>query len=517
MERVVYTVDYVSYFLIDTVTRQAVPHRALLTGLLVLCLTLSASAASPHHPGWGRTALEDFLKDTLSLASLELSDPTMASLKGGLLVDDGEKLACFLRPGDTAVQISATSSIRLTLIGSEETVHTLSISHSVLNDGDSEATGIFLANLFQHLLPSWEHASNWPKQSLVESWAAVARSQQDPMVSYEEVVARATFGSAALATTGIPPDVAFYRATSLSNCQTISEASREKPRRGERIPEERNLDQTDATVRFAAPRPQPVDISETPFLIGLTSANMASARTGDLPTLDASGPLPGVEVDPTDWFNNQVIPTTGVPVASDLNDGWGYQNRFFYEVSSPLLKIAHDEHRLAMLVDTARGRVDLLWNGKKQHSWASIGGTLLSSAVPEEPLRPYFPQIYPPIATLSGPVDLSSTPIYVGAVIAYAAGEPIEGPAPYSITSSADYIEITDGIENYAEISMSNIIREMEMLPNLDQHAMPTEVYRFFLGKRLHSLVVSNLGVERDENGTIAIRFLIAHLLAAKT
>ena len=331
------------------------------------------------------------------------------------------------------------------------------------------------------------------------------------------MVARATFGSAALATTGIPPDVAFYRATSLSNCQTISEASRAKPRRSERVPEERNLDQTDATVRFATPRPKPVDISETPILIGLTSANMALSPTSDLPTLDEEGPLPGVQVDPSGWFGDQRIPSTGVAVARDLEEGWGYENRFFYEVSSPLLNIADDDHHLAMLVDMARARVDLLWNSKKAYGWDSISGVLLSSDIPETQTRPFFARVHPPVATLHGPVDASTTPIYLGGVVAYAAGEPIEGPAPYSFSATESSLRIEDGTGNYAMISVSNIIADMELLPSLDRHALPTEVYRFFLGKRLHALVVSNLGVERDENGAIAIRFLIAHLLAAKT
>ncbi len=432
-------------------------------------------------------------------------------------MDVSEKVDCFLGPNDTAVYISATSSIGITLIGSQQNVHTISVSHSVINDRDSEATEIFLANLFRYLLPNWDGAPTWAVQSLVDSWAAKASSQQDPMVSYEEMVARATFGSAALATSGVPPDVAFYRATSLTDCQTISEASRAKPRRSERIPEERNSDQTDATVRFAAPRPQPVDISETPILLGLTSANMALAPTNGLPTLDAEGPLPGVQVDPTNWFENQVIPSTGVTVAEDLNDGWGYQDRFFYEVSSPLLQFTDDEHQLAMLVNTARGRVDLLWNGNKLHTWDSLSGTLLSSTVPEEPLRPFLPKIHPPVATLYGPVDLSSTPIYLGDVIAYSAGKPIEGPEPYRLTTSKDIVEIRDEHENSAQISVSNIIDRAELLPNLNENALPTEVYRFYLGKRLHSLVVANLGFERGEDGTVAIRFLIAHLLAAKT
>lgn len=441
----------------------------------------------------------------------------MARLRGSLLIDPAEEVTCFLRPGDTAAFISATGSIGITLVGGEEKVHTLSISYSALNDGDSETTGLFLDSLFQHLLPNWDNAPIWAKQSLGESWAATARSQQDPMVSVEEVVARANAEGVALATAGIPPDVGYYRVTGLTECQKVSEASRAKPRRSERIPEERNIEQTDASVRFAAPRPQPVDISETPILLGLTSANMASAPTSALPTLDEEGPFPGVEVDPSAWFDDQVIPSTRIAVARDLDEGWGYQDRFFYEVSSPLLKISDDENHLAMLVDTARARIELLWNSNKAYSWDSVSGVLLSSNIPETQTKPFFARVYPPVATLHGPVDVSTTPIYLGGVVAYAAGQPIEGPAPYSVSANNSSLRIEDGTGNYAIISVSNIIADMELLPSLDRHALTTEVYRFFLGKRLHTLVVSNLGVEHEEDGGTAINFMIAHLLAAKT
>lgn len=224
------------------------------------------------------------------------------------------------------------------MIGDKDYIHTLWFYFPVLNVRDPGPSNAFYSGLMAYLFPTWTDGKDWHLKALATSWDFSARAYQDPMISWNEMVARAKLDGASLGATGVPPDIIVYRITARTECERISEASLEKPRRAPREPSKRNLDIQSAGLQLYYTHPVPTDVSTTPIYLGAVRGRRPDDERRLL-RFDTPGPLANTLLDLDAWANVQVSPPLAPDMRSWIAEGWGYEHRFLYLVTQPVVPI----------------------------------------------------------------------------------------------------------------------------------------------------------------------------------
>lgn len=211
--------------------------KKLLSSIFFLMLA-ATSVMAQEHSGWSRAELISKTKELSNQEVLEVK--SLKGSPGGMqLLDPTEKPECFLGPEERWESFSAGDFSWISMIGDMNRVHTLWLTFPIVNVGDPDNAIAFYNKFFSYLFPEWQGASSWAMDSLIASLSAAGKAYDDPMISFDEMIARQTVNGAALATTGVPPDIVYYRITSRAGCEKVSDYLLAKPRREKADPAKR--------------------------------------------------------------------------------------------------------------------------------------------------------------------------------------------------------------------------------------------------------------------------------------
>ncbi|NNJ76830.1 MAG: hypothetical protein HKP56_16925 [Anderseniella sp.] len=212
--------------------------KKLLISVLFLIFT-ATSASGQDHPGWYRAELISKAKELLNQEVLEVKPLERLSERMPLL-DPTEKAECLLDPEERWESFAAGDFSWISMIGDMNRIHTLWLAFPVVNVNDPTKANTFYSKFFSYLFPDWQGASSWAMESSRESWSASEKAYKDPMISFDEMIVRQTVDGSALATISGPPDIIYYRVTSRSQCEMVSDYLLAKPRRARPDPLKRD-------------------------------------------------------------------------------------------------------------------------------------------------------------------------------------------------------------------------------------------------------------------------------------
>jgi hypothetical protein len=202
--------------------------RRLFSAVLLLGLATSLAAAQ-NHPGWLRADLTAKIAALLGEDTLRVERSTDLP-QGFFLLDPTEEGSCFLGPKETLEYFPAGDFSTVLMIGNQKQVHTLWFFFPIVDVRDGDKAFAFYRDIFSFLFPDWRKADSWAMESLDTAWQAAAKAYEDPIISYGEMIARQNVDGAALATTGVPPDLIVYRITTRPQCERVSDYLQAKPR-----------------------------------------------------------------------------------------------------------------------------------------------------------------------------------------------------------------------------------------------------------------------------------------------
>lgn len=383
--------------------------------VIALLSLLALTGVAHAHDGWSRSEITDRAEELLG-KDIELS--VMEGLPGNLfLLDPTEEASCFLGANDQVRSFAAGDFAHIVLIGSKERIHTVWAYFPIVGVSDTDAAFAFFKGFFGGLLPAWPQASTWAEKSLADAWGPSAAAFQDPMISFNETIARASTDGILLATMGIPPDLVTYRLTTRGECEKVSEYMLAKPRRASCDPNHLYPEDALRQVLLYRTHPQPVDRSETPFFLGEVSAQ---ARISDSLDFDLPGGLvDAAGLDWGEWIPRQMQGT--LELEQIVSEDWLCASHFTYLISAPDLAPASSTWLLSVESISAlatRAGDEISYDMK------DASGLLFSKAAPAIPPRPPSPE--PPYLSVqpdqlvflsegdSTPVDISATPILLG-------------------------------------------------------------------------------------------------------
>lgn len=386
------------------------------------------------------------------------------------------------------------------MIGDKDYIHTLWFYFPVLNVRDPGPSNAFYSGLMAYLFPTWTDGKDWHLKALATSWDFSARAYQDPMISWNEMVARAKLDGASLGATGVPPDIIVYRITARTECERISEASLEKPRRAPREPSKRNLDIQSAGLQLYYTHPVPTDVSTTPIYLGAVRGRRPDDERRLL-RFDTPGPLANTLLDLDAWANVQVSPPLAPDMRSWIAEGWGYEHRFLYLVTQPVVPINSEGKRFNLLVDSAAAGLIHRGQGAVDIEWSDFSGLLFGTQ-----LLPHVDdrRLEPPYAVVNAgnvlfenegsavPVDVSATATHVGLVRRYYGARRVDLPPPYEATIEDLTLVVRDGAGDGVALDLRSWFNAQAGEPLTETRARPISnpSITFELGGRAHLLVV---------------------------
>jgi hypothetical protein len=418
--------------------------RTAFIALFVVLLSLVAPANA--QAGWSKAALLDRTRALLGTA--ELPTETIASLPGNVfLYDPEEQPSCFAGSSDQITAVTISDFASALLIGPEDEIHTVWFYFPVVSVREPERALVFFAGFFAEMFPRWDGARTWAEQSLSDSWAQGARAFDDPMISIDDTVARVTVDGAKLATWGVPPDIVTYRVTTRIECEVISQAALETPRRP--VCDDRGAPSVDSQrIRFSFAYTEPIDLSQTPYLLG-TAYGSVWPRNSPL-----SFNIPGIDLTKSDWaawFAKQ--PQGRFTVEQMLREDWNCTRNFIFRAVAPMLDAGGDG-ATRLLITNLSGDVTPPHLGGLSFVPERVSGLALATALPSDPPLP--PPSEPPYAAVQPgqeifedegtpvPIDISSTPIYLGTIHATAGGSNARLAEELSITIDGLTAVVTD-------------------------------------------------------------------------
>ena len=491
---------------------------------LALLMTLLAllPVRADEHPGWDRDALLARLAVLLNQPGLELT-PVPQLPEHMFLIDPTEEQSCFVAAGESTVAFQAGDFATGLLIGDDERVHTVWFYFPVLSVSEPEPALAFYAGLFDYLLPGWAGGADWAEVSLGKAWEASARAYQNPMISFDEMIAREAVAGTKLATWGVPPDIVTYRITARAECEQVSDYLLAKPRQAERDPSKRNPAQDAAGLQLYYTNPQPVDVSATPVYLGEVSGFRPYAATEKAIRFSAPGPLAGEAIELSDWLGGQVSTPDLPDTAAAIAEGWGYEHSFMFLITDPLTEVAPGH---VLLIDKAAGTVERGEPGEYDVVWSDVSGLLFGTAmvpaVDDRTGEPPYQMVNAGdlVFDTEGsavPVDVADTPLHLGLVRQYLGARAVELPPPYTGTIEGLDLTITDGsgatatldLEAWASIQTGEPFAPDRTHP-ISQPALP-----FTLGGRKHLLTLTTAWYEAPAGTPTAVGAILGQLFAA--
>ena len=384
--------------------------------VIALLSLLALTGVAHAHDGWLRSEITDRAEELLG-KDIELS--VMEGLPGNLfLLDPTEEASCFLGANDQVRSFAAGDFAQIVLIGSEERIHTVWAYFPIVGVSDTDAAFAFFKGFFEGLLPAWPQAGTWAEKSLADAWGPAAAAYQDPMISYDETIARASADGVLLATMGIPPDLVTYRLTTRHECEKVSEYMLAKPRRALCDPNHLYPEDAFRQVLLYHTHRKPIDRSETPFFLGEVSAQ---ARGSEPLSFDLPGGLVGAAgLDWSGWIPRQM--QGALELEQIVSEDWLCASHFIYLISSP--DIAQEASATWLLSVEHISAFATRAGDEISYDMRAASGLLFSKAAPTIPPRP--PSREPPYLSVQPdqlffetegdptPVDIGATPVLLG-------------------------------------------------------------------------------------------------------
>ena len=421
----------------------------------IVCLSLLmlligfGTAGAQEYAGWPTDAL--LAKATQLLGSENITEQAGSKVPQMMLLDPTEEATCFAGTSDRVRVFVVGDFSTMLLIGDDTSIHTLWFYFPILGVRDTDAAFKFYDGFLSYLFPDWNEADGWALQSLQRSWKAGGAAFEDPTISLDAMIARDNHAGARLAGWGVPPDIMTYRITTRAHCEKISVDLLASPRRVPRIESQRKRTQAEAQLLLNYLHPQPIDFSETPIYLGRLSGFRSIRSIDETIRLDATGYLGDRLVALDAWIEDQATD----PFASTqdfLAEGWGYEPQFLMQIDKPLLWVDTEMGDYRALVDHLSVDVSGSIEGPYRYRPSSLEGLLFSRSVPtaanaQQRLGPPYMnlnagQIGYGVEGRAAPVDISDTPLYLGAL--RGRGGSLQLPAPFEGTIKGLVVTLRD-------------------------------------------------------------------------
>lgn len=489
---------------------------------LLMAVLAVVSIRAEDHPGWDRGELLARAAELLQQPEIETADVEQFPERMFLL-DPGEEKSCFVAPGERVEAFTAGDFSSVLLIGDGERVHTVWFYFPVLNISDPQPVWAFYAGFFDYLLPGWAGGNDWAEVSLGKAWGASAKAYQDPMISFEEMIARETVAGVALSTWGVPPDIVTYRVTARAGCEKISDYLLAKPRQAERDPATRDMTRETAGLQLYYSQKQPVDMSAMPVFLGQVSAFRPRTAIEPEIRLGTPGPLSGEAIELSAWLDAQVQTPQFPDFAAVAEDGWGYESNFMFAVGDPLIALG-PEHTL--VVTRAIGSVQRKAPDTYDVVWSDLSGLLFGTemvpAVDDRTDAPPYQMVnagqlvYASEAS-AVPVDIGATPVHLGGLRQYYGATSIELPPPYSGVVEGLSLTIADGSGATAVLDLGAWAASQvgEPFSPGRVHPVSQPVIAFTLSGRAHLLAVNMAAYDAPEGTPSQLTGIFGELFAA--
>lgn len=378
---------------------------------------LTASAASAQE-GWSR---EDIVSHAERLLGAQVQLTDVEALPPNLfLLDPTEEASCFVRPGEAISVFPAGEFAQIAIIGNDDGIHTVWTYFPIVGVPDTEAAFVFFKGFFESLLPGWPQAATWAETSLGDAWGPAAAAYRDPMISYNETIARTSVGGVSLATSGVPPDLVIYRMTVRQECEKVSDYLLAKPRRALCDPNVIYPEDARRQVLLYHTRPKPIDRSETPFFLGYVSAQTFQSEELDL---DLPAGLEGdAGLNWSEWIPRQV--QGELALEQIVSEDWSCASHFTYLISAPDIGPQHPSPWL-LSVETVSAYAARA-AGEISYAPNRVSALVFSKSAPAVPPRP--PSLEPPYLSVregdlvfetegdATPVNIGDVPIQLGQI-----------------------------------------------------------------------------------------------------
>lgn len=486
------------------------PSIALLSVFMVALM--SCAARGQDGSGWPTEAL---ITQISTLAGGKTEVQSGNGPPRNLLIDPTEEQACFLRPGDTVRYVQHGDAGTAVLIGDDRITHTIQFYYPVVTVSGNDDAPEFYRGIFRYLLPRWAGAEEWPLKSVSDSWNITGQAMVDPSISIDQTIARHSEGNVRLATNGVPPDVAWLRVTTRSECEKVSPYLLASPREPLKT-KEFYRPSSQAQLLLTYIHPVPVDVSAAPFLLG----SSRSGRDGAVGTT-VTFEYPGVAVDTADWIDLQAKGERYASTTAAVEEFWGYQHMHLHLIREPAIPTKIGEGRGLAVIE-------------KLNSWARKSTKGVLSIEPFDVEAVFFSattQDRPSVAAQDitfgggdfvqfdrGPhsVDVSDTPIYLGRMHLYYPGHSGDKPGFYAIEPDGLGLSVHDRLSSaearidFSRWASSNGVDSA----SIGGHLMTDPVIAFELKGKSHALVLESIMLDREGAGRVM--FMTGHLFVEK-
>jgi hypothetical protein len=191
---------------------------AFSTAATLSLMTIDSTTWEDNSEGWSRAALVELVNRLWQEPKVVPVLQDVSERRGRPdCVSANDEVWSFPAGPDT-VSGPLTS---MTLIGSGDAVHTIDIWFPIVAGGAEKVDRAFsvLSGLFRYALPEWQEASEWPLESLKQTWTIVGDAMNSRQrLSWEQATVRATIDGVRLSAVGVPPDFVRYQLTVREGC-----------------------------------------------------------------------------------------------------------------------------------------------------------------------------------------------------------------------------------------------------------------------------------------------------------